>query len=576
MVTRIPQPQFVGSSPSDVVMKAADLGQKYSEMLQQGVQEGMKNYLVNKQLEQNKQIETQRNNTEQQKAQTESDKLKFGLLYQDLQGDLVKNGAMSYVDRKAEWMQLYKFAANGDKDLANSMYEGGAKGLNSISGVEAYRHGMASFAPQEAAQAASPQGGVATPASTPSVPPGSPPLGSTGQVPASAGPNGAPMQFAPDYLNGKMASAGSAIPPQGAQVPTVQAPAASQMTAPAATTGQGGNLSTQSTSYSATQIVKGLPQNPMTAAALSGLSKLAADGSGSDVTSKEQTAIKQVSKPILKVLYDSPETKAYLAAGGDAKYLETAVGKLNDALAQDPELAKFFNTQNVLSDKEAAAYDSFSKSDAQLQIAADKLAAQIEDRDKKLALNAYGLQLRFEEQTNSLAVRSRNLKTNEDRLAWEKDKNALDYAKAMIINYDSQLDKIRSGLPKGSTEDQVIEAANKEFQNPNSAASSSLAAAVDAIVQMKHLDASDVPTVEAQIKAQYFMGIPFMPETSSASSTKIPNVSGALQQPTPTPTPQPKLQPASPSNPAQAGRGSTAQPSVQQKASDDALLNAAR
>jgi hypothetical protein len=60
MVTRIPQPQFVGSSPADVVDQAGSTGARYAEIAAQGVAEGLRAYTAAKQQQTEKEINTQR------------------------------------------------------------------------------------------------------------------------------------------------------------------------------------------------------------------------------------------------------------------------------------------------------------------------------------------------------------------------------------------------------------------------------------------------------------------------------------------------------------------------------------
>ena len=59
MVTRIPQPQFVGSSPADVVDQAGSTGARYAEIAAQGVAEGLRAYTAAKQQQTEKEIATQ-------------------------------------------------------------------------------------------------------------------------------------------------------------------------------------------------------------------------------------------------------------------------------------------------------------------------------------------------------------------------------------------------------------------------------------------------------------------------------------------------------------------------------------
>ena len=151
MVTRIPQPQFVGPAPSEAVTQAGSLAQRAAEMFMQGIQEGARNYTAQQQVN----AEKERNQIEVKKQQSESDRFHMSLLSQDLQTDLLNNGAMTYVDRKDEWLKYFGFLSNGDPKLAESMYEGGAGALNRMSATEMLGAGLIGKAPSDQGQAGS-------------------------------------------------------------------------------------------------------------------------------------------------------------------------------------------------------------------------------------------------------------------------------------------------------------------------------------------------------------------------------------------------------------------------------------
>ena len=69
MVAQIQQPQFIGSSPSEVVMQAADLDPA-AAMYQQGLEDAAKNFLTGKQIEVERQkVEMQAKYNDQMTAQ---------------------------------------------------------------------------------------------------------------------------------------------------------------------------------------------------------------------------------------------------------------------------------------------------------------------------------------------------------------------------------------------------------------------------------------------------------------------------------------------------------------------------
>ena len=298
MISRGPQPKFVGPTPSEAVTSAGSLAQKNAEMFMQGIQEGARNYTAQQQVN----AEKERNQLEAKKQQSESDRLHMSLLSQDLQNDLLNNGAMTYVDRKDEWLKYFGFLSNGDPKLAESMYEGGAGALNRMSATEMLGAGLIGKAPSDqgqagAAPATAPQGQAQAPVAAPSpVAPMNPPAmiqqASPSASPTAQGPIGyaSTPERMPVY---------PAINPETGQA----LPQAQQ----------------QSSSVSITQATKGLPDNAVTRTANSGLSKLADIAEGkigaeTSVTPKEQAAIKQVTKPTIVILRNAI-TKGYIEAG---------------------------------------------------------------------------------------------------------------------------------------------------------------------------------------------------------------------------------------------------------------------
>jgi hypothetical protein len=113
VITRIPQPQFIGPAPAEVQIQAQDNGTRLAQLLQSGVQEAAKNYTENQKVkvEQGRnQIMQQEANTGSQNAATESAKLKYSLMLPKLMSDAQKD-PMSYIENKSQWMDYYTWEA---------------------------------------------------------------------------------------------------------------------------------------------------------------------------------------------------------------------------------------------------------------------------------------------------------------------------------------------------------------------------------------------------------------------------------------------------------------------------------
>jgi len=493
MITRIPQPQFVGAAPSDVVNQAAQLGQRQAQLFAQGIQQGAQNYYTQQQEE--ARIKSAEKIATQQ-TQSESDKLRMSILAQDLQNDLQTNGAMTYVDRKSEWLQYFNFMANGDKDLAKSMYEGGASALNQMSATDILRAGLIGPASAPTGQ----------PGQAPQAPPALPQgfTGVPGPTPQKA--TTTPM-MAPGYVN-----------PQGS--PTAMAPQV-QAQAPAPSVSTQG----QTQSVSITDVTKGLPTNAVTTTANQGLSKIAGIAMGNvdpstSVTPKEQAAINNVLKPTLQVLKNS-KVAAWLAAGGKQETLDQAVQQLNSAL-DDPQFAQWLNTANVMSDKDAASYDSYTKNDTALQNALEKVRHDVQLESKSnmtVAAQAYSNMLKFQQAEERLQITAANTKDNTVKTELEK----FTLVEKAVNDYDVSSDKLRDQYltsHKGASEDDIQNYLNQVLSDPSSGLSSSLNTAAKLYGALMN---EPVDQIALQLKAQYFLGIPFF-QTSPGSTFKVPAI----------------------------------------------------
>jgi hypothetical protein len=124
MISRLPQPQFVGNAPADVANASAQTAQRFGEMIQNGMQEGMRQFQASQAMQQKAKLQTQA-------EKSASEQLRISLLAKDLSDKLTAAGpgeeGSVLLGNEDQFKTLFKFYANGNEDLANSMYEGTAK-----------------------------------------------------------------------------------------------------------------------------------------------------------------------------------------------------------------------------------------------------------------------------------------------------------------------------------------------------------------------------------------------------------------------------------------------------------------
>ena len=162
MITRIPQPQFVGPAPAESVAQAADTGARWGQLIASGVQEGLRNAAAQKQEE-----------TRQQSAK---DQLALQLKYKTIMDYMNTDGPVpTLVNHADEVKDLFEQLYPGKGD---HIYEGVAKSvLNNVSGAQGYGLGMFNIGSQA------------------SMPIGAPSAGASPQPQASAMPTSAPQSY---------------------------------------------------------------------------------------------------------------------------------------------------------------------------------------------------------------------------------------------------------------------------------------------------------------------------------------------------------------------------------------------
>jgi hypothetical protein len=533
MVTRIPQPQFVGPAPSEAVIQAGSQAQEQAKIFMQGIQNGAQNYNAQQQVK----VEQERNKIAEQAQVSESEKLRVNLLGQHLQQSLLTNGPMDYVTNKPGWLDYFGFLAKGDKGLAESMYEGGAGALNQMSGMEMSKAGLIGNAPQasQAAPAIAPQAQA------------------QGQVPASVAP---PSSLARPQ----------GMPPQAG--PLTATPANGPSTAMS-----GQVLPQTQHTVSITEVTKGLPKNALTDAANQGLAKIAGLATDPSVTisPKEQTAINSALKPTIQVLKNS-QVAAFLAAGGTEETLQRGADQLNQAL-QNPQFADYFNTVKVMSPKDEQAFNNSMKNDINLQKAIEtaRYHGTLEERAKtQAAITAFSNILKFQQAQERLRIMATNSKDNQSKL--ELSKYSL--VEKSVKDYDGSMDKFRTdylAAHKGASDEEVNNYLNTELTRPSSGLRASLDVASQLYGALLGMSAADT---EIQLKAQYFLGIPFgFAQTNPGSTAQVPGLPGAGSASSAPSSPRPKLQPGATVVPPSAG--GKVVPTQQQKMSDADLLKAA-
>ena len=203
MITRIPQPQFIGPAPSEVVTQAGDNGTRLAQMFSTAMQEGTKNYLTQKQLDIEKQkaeASAQYNQEIAANRKSVEQDARDRAIREDFQKELDKAGPGAewrvFIDNKPMAMKFFGTFAE-DPEHAKSLYDAGLKTAmghgtaTSFFGAGAVGLGQQGTPPQ-GAQAA-PTAPV-SPTTTPAVPPGAPPLTPPSPPPMvqGANPQGSP------------------------------------------------------------------------------------------------------------------------------------------------------------------------------------------------------------------------------------------------------------------------------------------------------------------------------------------------------------------------------------------------
>ncbi len=596
MITRIPQPELWGPAPAEAQFQQQQVGLKMADLLSQGIQEGVKNYQAQKQLQEQAKYRESLVATAQQQRQTESDKLKYGLMAQDLTNDLKTNGPMSYVDRKPEWLSLYGFLAGGDKELAQSMYEGGARGLNQMSASDLARGGLFNInygqtQPQGGAvpQAGGPAGGPASvlPSATSQMPAVAPSTQLVHPLPETAAEmtpeltqqiagNQALMDAFRAQYKGNPKVLPHGTPGQNAKFLTnnrdaflkfVQGMNPQTMSGLVGTTTQG--------TMQITEMTKGLPQTAQTKTATEALQAIATGDPSATISPKQQAALKQVTNATVKVVLDSPEVKKWLEAGGSASYLQAKAASLQEAL-QDPQFNDFFQKHVTMAKEDTKDFLNYVKQDDKAAATATALHQKdraLDQKDAALKTAAANYLLARSVSEQRLSALRTNATTAEGRLALQRVEDVGKLADSMAAHYVAAANNVRNSFKKGTGDDVINAAIAQASGDPTTPVGQTLQRAAQLTLAYRQAlgdSEATLDSVEAEIKGGMILGIipnPMQPP----SSVTIPTISGggggAKAQAAPMPTPAARPQ-ATPS-----GAQATATP--QQRMSTQDLINSA-
>jgi hypothetical protein len=396
VITRIPQPQFVGPAPAEVVQQAGATGQKWGDLIAQGIQEGMQSYQADKQLKQ-----------QQSQLQAASEQLRIQLMAKDFSDkmSISDDPGKTFQENAETYKQLALFYAKGDKDAANQIYEKTAEQfLNNMAPTNMAKGGMFSIS----ANPTPAQGQATTPATAPQPAPSAPPTQTQAGAPATM-PNANPIaapQVAPTlnhplpttpqevgnlsdtlsentnlmnaYRQYLIASGETGVVAQGnpakdkallsksgnqqsfvdfvsklkpdditklvgvASTPEAQKAAEASNTAITMTSGMSGSLKT-----TASEAVK----------------KVLTGDATDQVTPKESVALNQAVKYTVQVLSDSQPVKEFLSAGGSTEALQRGAQQLQEWMNSDPEAVKYLQTSYALPTKQAKEYMDMVKQD---------------------------------------------------------------------------------------------------------------------------------------------------------------------------------------------------------------------
>ena len=571
MVTRIPQPTFIGSSPADVVAQAADTGTKYAQIAQNAISEGYKAYQSKQEIQAAKDMEAQ-------KEAANLTQLRLELQGRDLYDDLSKRGPEALADRGDEFTSFFDALQPGSgKGIVSQM----AKAYTShIGGLKLVNMGAAviqsaglgdttqasaspsSSAPDTQAPDTQAQAQATAPAAVPAVPaatPGAPlahslsenatELANNLQTEASNFPlmNDFRAWYKPKLGPGvKLNDTGTVA----SNTALLQNPANALeyfkyvkelQNNPdklhSLVNGQGGQAAVQAqtnmtkTSETLIQSTSGVPA-AIAKTATSGLQKLSAEltGDGSaKVTPKESAAITRQGQYQVKLLTDSPMYRKLVSLGADPKTLQDSVGNLQSLMNDSsPATAESIRLASALPPdvaKDIVSYMNQSRLTEQMYGKQNLDAANENDRRAAILGKIY----------HDMATMNNQVETLHQRIAAETDLNkraalaesGKTITQAVVAEnaYGALLDKRMSDHQQELTKNNQTETAAQtqqyalaiEASDPNLSAAHKLAAQLQASVL-----GEDYGVAYSTVTAKHLLGASFLPETVPAFDVPVP------------------------------------------------------
>jgi hypothetical protein len=427
-MTQSPQPNFVGPAPAQVVQGAQELGQRWGQLIGNGISEGVQAY-------QNAQELKQRADLAKQAETSASEQLRLKYLMEDFQNALVSAGGGNewkvLREKEPQAREIFTFLAKGNADLANSMFESTAKQfLGNASSASLAKAGVLGFGQAEALtsppvssgfpmdrnapsfQGATPQS-LATPGGIPSAPVQEAPKAQALSLPSkpedvtpeaiqSLSTNDALMTAFRKKLGVKLTGTPEGNKKLLADNKITFATFANSLTdKQKAQFGQGSTptsstAETQSGKASFARSIVVTNPTPRTALAQSVLAR-AERAPFESFTPKERAAATSHVRDTIKVL-DTPETRDLKRLGMTPERLEVLAKQLQAALNADPDMRDYIMNSQVLSEKDRALFVSTMKQngdDRRLLQKAEADAGRNENAQMALALKAVDIENRW-------------------------------------------------------------------------------------------------------------------------------------------------------------------------------------
>jgi hypothetical protein len=571
MITRIPQPQFIGPSPAEVVDQAENTGTRWAQIVQQGIDEGQKNYLANKEI-----------NQKAEETKSSFDQLKLQMKFKDIESAFAQAGpgneAKVFVEQgdKIKSLASDLYGPAGDhifeawsQGVLNSTKPGTLFNLGALGIGNAQAQRQQQPAPQTQALPVSAAPGVsATPSAQPAATP--PPAAAITlahplpETPAEV------SQLAPTLAqnNDLMKDFRTYLTSQGKKVSAAGNPTSNATLLQnnmnsfqkylgslddnkklALVNGAGGQAAGQNASGTVqaqafAAVSKGIPAAALAAAApaFQKLQNAAADAA--DLTPKDKAALNVVVNPVVKVLQDSPVVKQLIKLGMSQETLNNARDKLQDAINTNPDFAEALKTGTLFAGKDAKdVLDNMNQQRLAEKTASDMGISEDKQHTANIALALKTVQVPLQlqmalERLNAQAKTSNNANARMGMLLAQDA-----YNKAIQV----QSDWIDKHVPKGANPADIDKLVSQEMKNQSGALYQSQALASKLLAPILN---EDPQTMMQELGASYYV---------SMFGINLGEKSPAATVPTPVFTPpvgaagKPAAAPSAPAAPNPAG-----------------------